>query len=444
LRLSYEDTGTLIPSGSIILQSLNAGRRLRFDDFKISRPLATSSHFQTSDWPSDYTRSILTGATLRTLSNNTFVSVEAGEVTPQLPAWPADMLVTCRLNVQANTPFEIRYRSSATGAYVFNFAVGQLRLYLEKANGERDLIRYYQNFFTPGRFFDFTVETLGNEIRVYDGDVIFADRVSTPPVAGEVKFTALESGKFFIDDCLYAPILKGGNEDGAWAFDRIRLIDAGLKRYLNDYWNEDFIPGEEQRTDDWWVDGSRAPGKFVRNADRTDKVHPAYLELSYTQDAAFRIFRDVLILFGKGQRADFFDSSDIFLTTDVRLPQAGTAWIAVRTKVSLAGTDLEGIRLEITRDSSDTYTVRARVRTTAINTVYYEGTIAAPDAASFGWVRLQIITYQNKAAFFVNGRYLTAALDVPVLSGTLALGVEADSIAQFSAMLVRDASIETR
>jgi hypothetical protein len=445
LRLQVEDTDVPLPSGSIILQPLAANKRLRFDDFKIQRPLSVSSHFQTSDFPIDYDRTSFTSATLLTENANTFIDVQEGEVVPRLEAWPADMLFSCQLNVRVNDPFEIQLRASATGAYVFRFAVGQLELYLRDAAGTETLVRRYVNFFSRGRFFAFTVELLGSEVRVYDGDTVFSDQVPNAPAAGGVRFSALTSGKFYIDDCLYAEQVKSPTEDGAWAFEKVRRIEASAKNYLLDYWNEDFIPGEELRTDDWWVNGRNAAGTFVRNSG--NRIHPAYLDLTYAPDAYWRIFADKpsFRLFGSGLRPDYFDSSDIYLKVDVRLPQAGTAWIAVRSTISAGGTDVDGIRFELTRHTDNSYTVRGRLKTLNNAQLYFDS-VALPPSTSDDpeWATLLLLCFEDKVAFFANGRYLYAASDLTLLSGTVALGVEPNTNAHFSVMEMRDGSPETR
>jgi serine/threonine-protein kinase len=445
LRLRVEDTESVLPSGAIILQSLAAGKRLRFDDFKFQRPLPVSSHFQTSGFPANYDRTSTTGATMGTDANsNSYIDLREGEVTPRLDQWPDDLLFSCRLNVQLNNPFEIRLRNSTQGAYSFEFSVGQLTLNVVDANGNKTLVRKYVNFFSPGRFFEFTVEVIGNEIRVYDTDQIFADKVPNAPPSGGVKFSALTNGRFQLDDCLYAEQVKSPTEDAAWAFERIRRIEASPKNYLLDYWNEEFNPGDELRTDDWWVNGRNAAGKFTRN--RGDRVRASYLDLAHAPDAAWRIFHDKpdFRLFGNGNRPDFFDSSDIYLKVDVRLPATGTAWIVVRAKQSLAGTDVEGIRMEVVRNANNTYTVRGRLRTLNAAELYFESAVPPPATGDGEWTTLLVICFEDKVAFFANGRYLTAISDLPLLSGTIALGVDENSVAHFALMEMRDASPETR
>ncbi|MFN8421445.1 MAG: serine/threonine-protein kinase [Anaerolineae bacterium] len=445
LRLEVEDTGAPLPSGAIILQSLTANKRLRFDDLKIQRPLSVSSHFQTSDFPADYERSSFTSSVLRTENTNTFIDVQQGEVAPIQQSWPADMLFSCQLNVRVNDPFEIRLRESTEGAYVFRFAVGQLELYVRDASGNQTLIRKYVNFFSRGRFFAFTVELLGNEVRVYDGDTIYSDKIPNAPSTGGVRFSALTSGNFYLDDCLYAEQVKSATEDGAWAFEKVRKIESSRMNYLLDFWNEDFIPGEELRTDDWWVNGRNAAGAFKRNSG--DKAHPAYLEMTYTPDAYWRIFADKpsFRLFGKGLRADFFDSSDIYLKVDVRLPQAGTAWIAARTSISAGGTDIEGVRFELIRLPNNTYLLRGRLKTLNKAELYFDNVPLPPSATGdTEWASLLLICFEDKVAFFANGRYLDSVSGLSLLSGTVALGVDSGTTANFSTMILRDASTETR
>jgi hypothetical protein len=166
----------------------------------------------------------------------------------------------------------------------------------------------------------------------------------------------------------------------------------------------------------------------------------------YAPDAAWRLFADKpdFRLFGSGQRKDFFDSSDIYLKVDVRLQQPGTAWIGVRTTISTGGTDIEGLRYEITRQADSSYIVRGRLKTVNQAALYFESVLPPPAEGSGEWAQLLVVCFEDRVAFFGNGRYIASVSGVSVLSGTIALGVEPDSIAQFTNMEMRDASTETR
>ena len=120
------------------------------------------------------------------------------------------------------------------------------------------------------------------------------------------------------------------------------------------------------------------------------------------------------------------------------------SWIGVRTTISTGGTDVEGIRYEITKQSDSTYLVRGRLKTVNQAVQYFEAPLPAPISGTGDWAQLLIVCFEDKVAFFGNGRYITAVSGVPVLSGTIALGVGPDTIANFANMEMRDASTETR
>lgn len=172
--------------------------------------------------------------------------------------------------------------------------------------------------------------------------------------------------------------------------------------------------------------------------------------MTYQEGASWRIFRYVpgaFLLFGAGNdKQRFFDSSDVYVRANVRLPKPGTAWIAARTSKTVGGGGLDGYRLEITKHTDGSYTVTASgVSGTGQKTVYYDGALPAlADNPTPDWNTLLIVTYQNKVAFFVNGRFLNAQENIDILNGTVALGVENDTTVDFDDFQLRDVSPETR
>src|SRR5512133_1300553 len=114
--------------------------------------------------------------------------------------------------------------------------------------------------------------------------------------------------------------------------------------------------------------------------------------------------------------------------------------------MSLGGGTIDGYRLELTRDAGGQYSITARAFTPTDQPVYFQGPLPAPvDNSQAGdWVTLLIVTYQDKVAFFANGRYLASEQAASLLAGTIALGVEKDSVADFVDMQIRDVSPETR
>ncbi len=443
LVLSPEDTGQTLPGGSIILQTLNANFRVRFDDIKVQRPLPASQHFRGSDWPSTWTRTNSSSAKVGTERGTGFIEVDSGDVRPINPP-VGDMLMACRLWSPSGA-MEVRLRESNAGALLFHFEAGNMSLEQIDNTGKVKPIHGFPNFYGYGRFFDLIVETIGNEVRVYKDADIFAQVLPNMPPPGDTRFIAPRPDDTFrVGDCLFAQTAKSPTEDVRWAFTKIKEVESRPYTPLLMDWYDKF--DDKFRTKDWWEGGINAPGEF--KTDPKDQNHKNYLEITYQEGAAWRMFRYVkeFYVFGLGQdKATFFDSSDIYLRVNVRLPKAGTAWIAARTSTSLGGGTLNGFHLELTRDNNNDYTITSRGYWTGGQPIFFQGALPVPvDQPGSDWVQLMIVTYQDKVAFFANGRPVGAATSVPVLSGTIAIGVEKDSVADFDDLELRDVSPETR
>jgi eukaryotic-like serine/threonine-protein kinase len=444
LLLSPEDTGQTLPGGAILLQTLNANFRVRFDDIKVQRPLPASQHFRGSDWPSTWNRTSISSAKIGTDSRGSgFIEVTSGDVRPINPP-QADMLMACRLwSLQGG--FEVRMRESSVGSLQFLFTAGNMVLSQLDNTGKATLIKAFPNFYGRSGFFDFIVETVGDQIRMYRDADVFAQSVKNMPPPGETRFISTRADDLFrVGDCLFAETAKSATEDVRWAFTKIKDVEARPYQPLLMDWYDRF--DDKFRTKDWWEGGVNAPGEF--KFDAKDKNHSNFLEMTYQEGASWRMFRYVkeFYAFGLGQdRATYFDSSDIYLRVNVRLPRAGTAWIAARTSSSLGGGTLNGFRLELTRNNDNTYSVRARGYATTSQPIYFEGQLpTSTDQSGSDWITLLIVTYQDKVAFFANGRFIASSSGVSVLNGTVAIGVEKDTIADFDELQVRDVSPETR
>jgi hypothetical protein len=444
LVLMPEDPAPPLPGGSILLQTLNATYRVRFDTLKVQRPLPTSQHFRGADWPNTWERSSVTGAKLGTDSRgNGYVEVTSGFVRPINPPSP-DMLMSCRIwSLQGG--LEIHMRESAAGALLFQFVGGNMTLIQVDNTGKAIQKWPFPNYYGRAGFDDFTVETIGNQITLYKGSDVFSQTLPNMPPVGDTRFMAINpDDQFRLTDCLFAETAKSVTEDARWAFDKIKEVEARTYAPLLSDWYDRF--DDQFRTKDWWEGGINAPGTF--KADPNDPQYKNYLEMTYQEGASWRMFRYLkeFYVFGLGQdRATFFDSSDIYLKISVRLPKPGTAWVAARTSVSLGGGTVDGYRIELTKDPAGRYMVAARAYSRAEQPIYFQGPLPAPtDAPPSDWVTLLIVTYQDKVAFFANGRFLASDRGISILNGTVALGVEKDSVADFADMQLRDVSPETR
>jgi hypothetical protein len=115
----------------------------------------------------------------------------------------------------------------------------------------------------------------------------------------------------------------------------------------------------------------------------------------------------------------------------------------VRTSPSADKKTLYGYRVELTSGADGKITVTARSVLQSSQVIYFQGPLPEGSAAN-NWVSLFIITYQDQIAFFANGKLIGSASRLKLLSGTLALGVQPGTQADFSNLVLRDVTPETR
>jgi hypothetical protein len=54
------------------------------------------------------------------------------------------------------------------------------------------------------------------------------------------------------------------------------------------------------------------------------------------------------------------------------------------------------------------------------------------------WMNLEIVTLEDQAAWFVDGKLIYVLEETSTLGGTLALGVDEGSIVHFDTLIIRD------
>jgi hypothetical protein len=125
-----------------------------------------------------------------------------------------------------------------------------------------------------------------------------------------------------------------------------------------------------------------------------------------------------------------------------RLPgsEAGTAWLGVRTTQTITGADLNGYFLELQRDASGQTTVSVRYQNAAVREILFEGPVEGLDLNAANWVTLEIVTLGNQIAFFVDDRFIVAEERAEKFDGTVALGVDPGTTADFDTLVIRDTS----
>ncbi|MEP7285166.1 MAG: protein kinase [Chloroflexota bacterium] len=445
LILNVEDTGDPLGGGTILLQSYNKNFRVRFDNLKVQRPLPASQHFQAADWPSTWQRSDTSLAKIVSGPRGGYIDMAPQVTVGPISDTPVENLrMSCRVWAVVGG-FDMRVRDSKDGVLLFQFAAGNLKVSQLDGTGKPMQQWSYPNFYGRADFFDLGVETINDKLRIYTARNSIEETMKNPLPAGNISFTT-PSGEqnLRIDDCLFAETTVGITEDATWAIDKIKAVEARSPQTLLSEWYERF--DDPFRTKDWWEGGTNAPGKFISNP--ADPKHPNYLELQYQDNAPWRLWRYIkeFYVFGLAQdKVNFYDTSDIYLRTDVRIPNAGTAWIAARTTVSPSKTSLDGYRIELTRAEDGTYTIVAKGYTADSQPIFFQGGLPTiSDNPDPDWIRLLIVCYENKVAFFANGRLLGSTSNAQLLSGTIAIGVSKGTVANFDDLELRDVSPETR
>jgi eukaryotic-like serine/threonine-protein kinase len=447
LIINYTDPGTPLPGGEIMLQNATGRQRTRFDNIKIQRPLTASARFTDSTFLSQWTQSgdAVTELWTNTDGNVAF-QVSAGSVSPNV-SLPADLILSTRLWI-VGEGLELRVNESDAGSYLMRFSGTNMVLsHLDGAGipvpGEEWT---FPNFYTRNNFFTLTFETFGNTLRIYKGGQSYVNTVENPLPPGRIRFAApagVADGTFRIDDAYFVEAAKSAIEDAAWAFEKVAAVEAGAIRARSEDWLDGF--NGDPATADWWVGGTAAPGTVVQDA--TSREHEDYLRMTYAFGSNVRVFNEnaATVMFGSGQDFEAFtDSSDIYLSVDVRLQQTGTAFISARTLPSLSG-GYDGFYLELVKQDDGTYRTIARGLAPGYQPIFYDAPLPPqPDGSTPEWVELLVVTYQDRVAFFANGRFLTGAIGVPVLGGSVAIGVGDGSTADFDDFQLRDVSPEVR
>ncbi len=446
LIMQVRDGDTPLPGGQIMFQTLSPSPSysVRFDNIKVQRPAPASQHFEGASFPATWTRSNLTDAGIGDDGNgNHYIEQTNGTVSPNTGAL-TDFLVACRISsVQGG--FDLRMRESSSGYFLFHFESGNMTLSTVDNAGKATVVQDFPNFYAHGFFQDFTFEFVGDRLTIYTTKDLWSQVIKNAPASGTMSFLiARKDDSVRLDDFLIAETAKSATEIAQWAFDKIAAVEARADRELYTEFYDRFIDKLAKR--DWWEGGANAPGE--PKYDGKSRDYSNYLQMTYQDGASYRIFRYVpgakgFLLFGLGNdKQTFHDSSDIYVRVNVRLSQAGTAWVAARTSKSVGGGALDGYKLAITRDTDGKFSVTAAViSNTGQETDYQKVPMpVTADNPNPTWVPLLIIAWQDRVAFFVNGKFVSSQEKIDILGGTVALGVDKDSVADFNFFQLRDVS----
>lgn len=438
---SVED---LIPpqlgAGAVILQTNSSSRPIRFDNLIIQRPEPASDHFQGSGLPPAWQTTSTTNSTIEQENggNQYLLLKGAVSVTPStLPI--RDINLTCRVYSEQGG-YKMFLREGAGGAFIFEFVGGDLNLtQVDSAGGVVNSYRI-RNFYNRNRWENLNISFVGDRLEIYrDGVSKFEETVSGSPAAGGIHWETTAADIVRLDDCLITETASARNAGARFSIDLRQQVSARPFRELRSDLTEDFA--DPFRTDVWWEGGTSAPGQFVTDTSVAD--HQRYLRMIHQNQSTFRLFRNTpgVEMFGAGQDfRNYNDSTDLLVSVEVRFPEGpGVAWLGIRTTPTITGAELNGYRVEFHRNDDGTTTVVIRYQDATHQETYYDGPVPGSENGTLPeWITVEAITYKEKVAFFVNGQYVVSLDNALAFGGTLALGVNDGTTADFDTLTIRD------
>jgi serine/threonine protein kinase len=442
LIATVEDlTQPQLGGGQILLQTQNAFRPVRFDDIIIQRAEAGSDHFQGSSFPSTWQRSDSVQVNIgREADGNQFI--EMGRNASANPVMPPtrDLEVSCRIySVEGGYTLFLR-ETEAGGALRLSNEAGEMMVEIVDATGAALFSRRVPNFYTRGLWQNLHIFYVDQRLEIsLDGDLVFEETLDVQLTGGLVRFATDNNDIVRFDDCLITQSASSGDEGSAFAFELLQDVNGRNFRELRSDLTEDF--SDEFRTDVWWLDGLNAPGDYIVDSGGQ---HQNFLRMSYGSVPTFRLFRDNVgvEIFGLGQdRRSYHDSTDILVTVDLRLPldTFGEAWLGVRTSPTITGNNINGYFMTLRRNRDNSLSLLVDYRSATGVQSYFEGELPI-DGEAPEWINFTVVTLDDQIAFFANGRFIVAVEDAEQLGGTLALGVNQNTTADFDSLIIRDTS----
>lgn len=440
LVMSFEDSNTSqLNGGAVILQTNSAFRPVRWDNIVIQRPEDASEHFQASGLPSTWQTTSATAAFIGSESDgNHYLQMQDSVTVKPTILSIRDLSLNCRVWVEQGG-YRLRIRQGANGSMRFTFEAGNMLI--EYLNGADSVIfsRAVTNFYNRNRWDNLSISFIGDRLQVYrDGVSYFEDTISGSPDSGGVSFETRPGDIIRLDDCLITEAAASSNASARFALELQTQVFARQFRDLGSDILDAF--DDKFRTDVFWVGGLQAAGEFV--SEDTTSEHQKFLRITHDNRTTFRLMRSDLgdQLFGAGKDArNYSDSSDYLASVYVRLPQAvGTAWMGVHATQSLGGSEIYGYKLGLHRKADGSISVIVRYQDSNHDEVYYQDAIPGEDSNLPEWIQLTAITYKQRIAFFVDGHFVRATDAALALGGTVALGVDNGTTADFDTLIVRD------
>ncbi len=441
LIMTHEDL--ILPqlgAGSIIVQTNSGTRPVRFDNLIFQRAEAASDHFEAPSLPADWRTTSSTNVTLGKEANNNQYLQMKDEVTVTPDLLPIrDISMVCRIWVEQGG-YRMTLRQNAGGSLLFDLVGGNLTLL--HLDGAGNTVTSYRvaNFYNRNRWEEVDISFIGDRLTIYrDGQIRFEETIPNSPAAGGLIFQTQRDDILRLDDCLITETADSRNAGARFALAVQQAVLGRNFAELRSDLTEDF--SDKFRTDAWWEGALNAPGQYLE--DPASRDHQRFLRLTHNNDVTWRLFRDNIGvgIFGAGTDfRNFTDATDVYVTVDMRFPSGpGTAWLALRTTKTLSGAGLIGYRFMLRRNADGSTDVIIRYDSPGEQAVYYEAPLLF-EGETPEWITLTTIAYQNKLALLVNGRMVASLENAASLGGTLALGVENGTTADFDSLIIRDAT----
>ncbi len=443
LVVSVEDLlPPALPAGRILLQGEGAIAPVRFDDLIVQKAEPLSTHFEAPDLPSAWKTSDARQSTLdREDNGNQYLQLK-DEVTVTPDMRPiTDLNLSYRVYIR-QAGYQIHIRQSVQGSVLLDMVGGIMTVsQLDHGGGVVQSWPGIQ-FYNRNRWEQVGIQFIDNRLQISrDGVLKFDELLQSAPPSGGVDFKTRANDIVFLDDVLVTEAAASSNETARVAYAARTLAEGRIFRELRSDLTENF--DDPLRTRVWWQDGRNAPGTFENDPNGGD--HQKFLRVTSTDNTVARLFTNEIgiEIFRSGEDAvNFSNSTDVLLTATVRFPAGatGAGWIGARSAPAYSNLPVDGYRLELHRSAGGLTTVVARFAGDE-GEIYFDGPPPEyVDGDPTQWVKLQILTLKDKVYFFVNDRFVAEGDGTLALGGTISVGVDPNTTADFDSLVIRDTS----
>jgi serine/threonine-protein kinase len=448
LIMSVNDPGLPLSPGGILLQTFSSSANpVGWDDFIIQRPETASDHFEGASFPTTWTRSSQQNVSLGVEASNgdQYLGAEnEAEIVPVTPPL-ADFILYARLNNTAGGfKMFVRQSPSNQAKLELNWYAGNVDLIQYNTEGEVVFTETLRNYYGRARYKEFVMTAVGERITIYSGgDIIFEKDLPGIPPSGFIRFTTAAGDGLRIDDFLVAETAISSTADAGFAFE---ILDSLSNRPLREGrwdWVEDF--SDEFRTRSFWEgDLEGDPGEYILDESVAfDAPHRRYYVLQAGDFPVSRRIRPgidtTLTVFGNGQdTVNFRDSVDLYVQVFMRLPEetpvGSQMWLGVRSSPTASG-GIEQYKVALIKDAGG-LRIQIGPDLPTDRTPVYDALLDTSD-----WVDIIMITLDDKLAVLADGKLLTVIRDLQLFGGSVAIGVEPNTVGHFDDLTIRDTSV---